>query len=107
MKYVLFGISAVYALLSILAAVVGMRRAELASNHKDTHITMLCGGVLLLTAGVTLLAGWRGDWLLSIVGCACISAAAFVNGRRGEFHIGHHIVRFAVAAAITVGFMLL
>lgn len=104
MIYVLCGVSAVYALLSILAAGVGMKNDKV----KDTHIAMMCGGVLLLAASAALLFHWRGDFILAVFGGASICAAAFVNGKRGEnFHLSHHIVRFVITFVLTLGFMML
>lgn len=108
MIYILAGVTVIYALLSMLAAVVGVRMAASDAKRKDTHIIMLCGGAFLLAASVTLLLKLQYDFVLAVIGGALICAAAIVNGRRGErFHLSHHIVRFVLTVILTVGFMLL
>ena len=104
MIYVLSGVSAVYALLSILAAAIGMKTEK----RKYTHIAMICGGVVLLAAVAALLFHRQYDFILAVVGGAAICAAAFVNGVRGEsFHLSHHVVRFIFTVVITVGYLVL
>ena len=103
MIYVLAVITAAYALLSALAATVQMKSAD----RKDAPILMLTGGILMLAAAVTVIILWQFDWVLAVTGSALICIAALINGRRGEFHASHHIVRLALTVILTIGFVLL
>ena len=104
MKYVLVGIVAVYALLSVVASVHQLRTEK----RKDTSVMMLCGALILIAAAVLQLLNQQFDWIVSIVGGALICAAAYMNGKRGEsFHASHHIVRFVITVLFVIGFALL
>ncbi len=103
MKYVLYGITGLYALLSLLAAGVQMKSAE----KKDAPLTMLLGGVLLLAAVAVGWLGWSFDWLAAAVGGLLIMLAAWTNGKRsGQLHYSHHAVRLAVTALLIAGFVI-
>lgn len=103
MPYVLYGITGLYALLSLLAAAVQMKSAE----KKDAPLTMLLGGTLLLAAIATGWLGWSLDWLAAVVGGVLIMLAAWTNGKRsGQLHYSHHAVRFVVTTLLIAGFVL-
>lgn len=101
MKYIFYGIIILYALLSILAASVQMK----ASKKRDTSILMLAGGLFLIAA--VFLYKMAYSVIILIAGGVLISVAAFINGKRsGNFHIVHHIIRFAVTVLLVIGFIL-
>ena len=103
LQYLLYVVTVVYALLSMLAAGTQIRTAA----KRDTPVLMILGGALLLLAvGLEFLALLDG-WLITALGGACICVAAFLNGRRsGSFHLMHHMIRFAVTVILIVGFYL-
>ena len=104
MKYIITIIAALYALVSILASCVQIK----VSARKDTSLTMICGGVLLLLAVLTSFFGLAYDWILAVFGGFLISVAAYLNGKRsGKVHANHHIIRFLLTLALVVGFILL
>lgn len=97
MRYIICGITVLYAVLSMLAAVTQIKSA----THKDTSLMMLGGGLLLVVA--TILK--NADWIAVIIGGILICIAAFLNGkRRGILHISHHIVRFIITFLLVIGF---
>ncbi|MCM1105105.1 MAG: hypothetical protein NC409_13500 [Clostridium sp.] len=99
MRYVIGGISILYAALSMLAAIVQMRTQP----RKDTPLMMLGGGILLIAAALIQ----KADWILAVIGGAMICAAAFLNGKRsGNFHIQHHIIRLALTLILVIGFVM-
>ena len=104
MIYVLSGVTAVYAILTIIAAAAGMNN----DDRKYTHIAMLCGGALLIAAAVTCLFHEQSDFHLAVIGGAAICVAAYINGKSSEnFHLSHHIIRFVFTIVLTFGFMML
>lgn len=84
------------------AAAVQMKSAE----RKDAPALMLGGGAALFLAAIWYLASPQYSWILAAVGGALISSAAVLNGRRGEFHAVHHVVRLIVEILLIAGFML-
>ncbi len=104
LKYLVFAVTVVYALLPILAAGAQLRTAA----KKDTSVLMILGGVLLLlSVGLELPALWDG-WLIAALGGVCVCVAAFLNGRRsGSFHLQHHVIRLALTLLLVIGFYML
>lgn len=99
MRYVICGITVLYAVLSMLAALTQIKKAA----RKDTSIMMLAGGLLLVIATVLK----NADWIAAIIGGLLICIAAFLNGKRsGNFHISHHIIRFIITVLLVIGFIL-
>lgn len=99
MRYIICGITVLYAVLSMFAAITQIKTA----THKDTSIIMLCGGLLLVIATVFK----NADWIIVIIGGMLICIAAFLNGKRsGNFHISHHIIRFIITLLLVIGFIL-
>lgn len=99
MRYIICGITILYAGLSMLAAVTQIR----AATHKDTPIMMLSGGLLLVVAAFLQ----NIDWIVVIIGGGLICIAAFLNGKRSEsFHVSHHIIRFIITLLLVIGFVL-
>lgn len=98
MRYIICAVAILYAVLSMLAAVVFMRTAK----RKDTSIMMLGGGILFILAAILQ----KADWILATVGGILICASAFMNGKRsGDFHARHHIIRFVLTLLLVLGFI--
>lgn len=97
MRYLICGITILYAALSMIAAITQIRTKE----RKDTPIMMFGGGLLLIFSAILA----DIDWIMAAIGGACICIAAFLNGKRsGNFHAHHHIIRSAVTLLLIVGF---
>lgn len=102
MRYVLFGITGLYGLLSIIAAGSQVRTVR----KKDTALWMLSGGALLLAAIAVSWMGRSWDWIVAAGGGSMILVAAWANGKRGgHIHYLHHAVRLAVTALLVAGFV--
>lgn len=103
LHYVFYVLAVCYGLLSLFAALVqikNLRGAEQAK--KDSPLLMLWGGIMLPFS----FGGWWGV-AVALIGCICISVAAYTNGKRsGNFHKSHHIVRALLAAVIVLGLAL-
>lgn len=104
MQYVLYVLTALYAVLCVIAAVSQLK----STAKRDTPAMMLLGSAILLAAiPVQILFGAWG-WLLAIAGGILISLAAFQNGRRGgSFHLRHHIIRGVFTALLVLGYLFL
>ena len=99
--YLAYGIAALYALLSIFAAIVQCKSAK----KKDAPLMMLGGGMLVLAAVLLQLLSVPFSWVVLLLGGVLISVAALLNGKRsGNLHITHHIIRACLTVALTVGF---
>ena len=89
MKYVLYAVTALYAGLTFFAAFSQLKKAE-----KKTSYAAMAAGALILIAAI-------GLHLISIP-----FTAAIYNGKKGgNFHITHHIIRFAVTLLLIAGFI--
>lgn len=101
--YVAYGIAALYALLSVFAAIVQCKSVK----KKDAPLLMMGGGLLVLAAVILQLVPVPFAWAVLLSGGVLISAAALLNGKRsGTLHAAHHIVRACLTVALTVGFFL-
>lgn len=104
MKYILAIVAMLYAFLSVFAAAVQLKTVE----QKGTPCLMVFGGILLTGAVILLFFAASWDWILALVGCAGISIAAFLNGKRsGNLHTSHHIIRLMIAFILVAGFLFL
>lgn len=103
MKYVVSAIAAIYGVLCVIAAFSSVKDGK----KGDTSAIIISGCALLESAAIICILGYSFDWINALSGCLLISIAAFINGRRGEFHARHHIVRAVIEAALVVGFILL
>ncbi len=104
MKYALYVLAGLYAVLSVIAALTQLKTAK----KKDAPVLMLSGGFLLAAAVVLQVAFGFWGWLPALIGGAMVSIAAYLNGSRsGKLHISHHIVRAVFTAALIIGFLLL
>ncbi len=104
MQYALYIVTALYAILCVIAAVSQLKHTK----EREAPACMLCGSALLLAAILlqVLLGSW--GWLSAIAGGILIFLAAFQNGRRsGNFHIRHHIIRGIFTALLILGYLLL
>ena len=101
MRYLLYIVTALYALLSVLAAGTQFRTAD----KKDTPALMILGGLLLLLAVVAEVMALFEGWPIVILGGVLICLAAFLNGRRsGNFHLKHHVIRLGVTLLLVLGY---
>lgn len=101
MRIVINMISAVFAVLSLIAALSQLKSKEV------SHMIMACGAVLLIAAVAVNLLGGGYDWVVGLLGAALICAAAIWNGKRsGNFHLQHHVIRIVLSIFIVVGFIL-
>ncbi len=104
MKIILYCITVLYALLSVIAALSQLKKAE----RKDALLMMSGGGLLLLLATILHIADLSYSWVITAAGGLLICIAAFLNGRRGEqFHALHHCIRLVVTILLVIGFLLL
>lgn len=104
MKYVLYVITALYAILSAFAAIVQMKTAK----QKSTSLMMLGGGLILIITVILHILNLRYNWIAAVVGGILICAAAFINGKKsGNFHITHHIIRFIITLLLIIGYIML
>lgn len=103
MKYVLFALTLVYALLSIYAASSQWKRP----SRKLSATLMTAGGVVLILTAILCLTGWKQDWLLCIIGGLLIVEAAVLNGKStGRVHPKHHAVRFLITLLLVIGYII-
>lgn len=104
MNVVLCIISIIFGGLSFIAAISQLR----AEKNSMSSILMIVGSVMLISAVICNLAKQQFDYVLALIGCAAICAAAIRNGlRSGNFHIQHHIIRITLSLVLTTGFVLL
>ena len=101
--YVAYVVAALYALLSVFAAIVQCKTAK----KKDAPLLMAGGGILILAAVVLQLLSVSLSWAVLLSGGVLIGVAALLNGKRsGTLHAMHHIIRACLTVALTVGFFL-
>lgn len=99
MRYVIWGITILYAALSAIAAIIQIQGKS--EERRDAPAIML-GGVLLLLLTFALP---NVDWMMAAAGGVCIGIAAFLNGKRsGNFHAHHHVIRAVLTVLLAVGF---
>lgn len=104
LQIVLFAACGVFSVLTGVAAVSQLRSGV----RREAALTMAVGAALLLAAAVCGAFSLWFDWLLAVAGSVLIFCSAFYNGRKsGEFHLRHHVVRFAICLAFAAGFALL
>lgn len=102
MIYAVYAITALYAILSSIAALIQMKT----SKGKATSLIMLIGGVILIAAIFLNILQIPYGWIAAISGGLAICAAAFINGKKsGNFHAIHHVIRFIVTALLVTGFI--
>ncbi|MCM1053938.1 MAG: hypothetical protein NC394_00305 [Bacteroides sp.] len=104
MKYALYAVTALYAVLSAVAAAVQMKSVK----NKGTSLIMI-GGALVLTAAIIIhILKTPYGWIAAAIGGLLICAAALINGKKsGSFHIQHHIIRFTVTILLIIGYIFL
>lgn len=96
--YVIASIAAVYGGLSAIAALVQ-------GKNGDTCAMMIIGGCMMIAAAGLCVYYYSFDWIISLTGSLLISIAALINGKRGEFHAKHHVIRAVVEAILIIGFI--
>lgn len=102
-SYFVSAIAALYGLLSAVAAIAGLKQ----NKKGDTAAMMIFGGCLMIAAAIVCVLDLKFDWINALCGSILISLAAFINGKRSELHLKHHIIRAAVEIALVIGFMIL
>jgi len=101
MKYVVFALTLVYALVSLYASLPIWKKPD----RRLTAILMTAGGVVLIATAIFCLTGWAMDWLLCIIGTLLLVEAAVLNGARvGRTHPKHHAVRLIITLLLIIGF---
>lgn len=104
MKYILYALTILYAVLCVIAAVSQLKSAK----EKDTPASMLAGSAILLGAVLMQELSGSWGWLFAIAGGIMIFVCALQNGRRsGKLHIRHHVIRGGFTALLVLGFLLL
>lgn len=101
MNYVLYAFTALYAILSIFASIVQIKNTK----AKISPFIMIIGGIILIAAVFLHIFSVPFNWVGVITGGLLISLAAFVNGKKGEFHAVHHIIRLVVTGLLTLGYI--
>lgn len=106
MQIVLCIVSVLFGGLSLLAAVSQIKAK---SEKKPLAALIMAVGALILFASVICnIIAWRFDFIVALIGCAVICAAAIMNGiKSGQLHIQHHIIRITLSVILTVGFIFL
>lgn len=100
MRILVVGVSAVFAILSLIAAVSQLKTKE------PSHVLMVSGADVLFAAAVINILSYGFDWIVGLIGAGLICAAAIWNGKRsGNFHIQHHVIRIVLSILIVVGFV--
>lgn len=105
MRIILCGVSVLFGGLSMTAAF-----SQLKSDRKPiSAIIMIAGSLLLLLAAVLCnMIGQRIDYMIALLGCIAICAAAIWNGiKGGQLHIQHHIIRIVLSLILIAGFAVL
>ncbi len=93
-----------FAVLTGVAGASQLRRGI----RQEASLVMLLGALLLIGAVVCGILSCTIDWLLAVAGSVLIFCSAFYNGKKsGEFHLQHHVIRFALCAVLILGFILL
>ncbi len=104
MIYVVYAVTALYAVLSSAAALVQMKN----SQEKIAPIIMLTGSIILITAIILHIMQAPFSQAAAIAGGLAVCAAAFINGKKsGNFHAVHHVIRFIITVLLIIGFILL
>lgn len=104
MNVVLCIVSIIFGGLSLIAAISQMR-----SDKKSIPaVFMILGSVILIAAVICNFTSQQFDYILALIGCTGICAAAMCNGlKSGNFHIQHHVIRITLSLILVVGFALL
>ena len=95
MQVILCIVSVLFGGLSIIAAV-----CQIKTEKKSA------GSLLLIAAVICSILVMRFDFIIALVGCAAICAAAILNGIKSkQLHIQHHIIRIALSIILIIGFI--
>lgn len=71
-------------------------------------VIMALGAFALMAAVICSMAAQWYDYVIALLGCAGICAAAIWNGVKSrQFHIQHHIIRILLSCALIIGFIFL
>ena len=101
MKTVICIAALVFSGLHAFAALTQIQKSE----HRANHLWMLIGAMAVLAGVVLCLPDCALDWLIALTGFILIACAALQNGRNSQnVHIGHHVIRMLLFAALSIGF---
>ena len=101
MKAVICIAALVFSGLHAFAALTQIQKSE----HRTNHLWMLIGALAVLAGVVLCLLDCALDWLIALTGFVLIACAALQNGRNSQnVHIGHHVIRMLLFAALSIGF---
>lgn len=103
-QIILCVVSAIFGGLSLIAAFSQVK----GEGKSIPAIAMIAGSLLLLGAVLCNVIRQRIDYIIALLGCIAICAAAIVNGvKSGKLHIQHHIIRIALSLILIAGFIVL
>ena len=104
MNIVLWIVSIVFGGLSLVAAI-----SQMISDKKSIPaVLMIIGSAMLISAAIFNFTKQQFDYVLALIGCTGICAAAICNGlKSGNFHIQHHVIRITLSLVLIIGFILL
>ena len=75
------------------------------SEHRVNHLWMLIGAMVVLAGVVLCLLDCDLDWIIALTGFIQIAFAALQKFRNSQnVHIGHHVIRMLLFAALSIGF---
>lgn len=104
MQVILWIVSVLFGGLSLIAAASQMKN----ENKSPSALMMITGSLLLIAAAVCNIVGQQWDFILALLGCAAICAAAIMNGiKSGQLHIPHHVIRITLSVLLIIGFAVL
>ena len=102
MQVILCIVSVLFGGLSIIAAVCQIKTEKKSASA----LMMITGSLLLIAAVICSILVMRFDFIIALVGCAAICAAAILNGIKSkQLHIQHHIIRIALSIILIIGFI--
>lgn len=95
-------------ILSVLFAMVNIYGAAFQARNPQYRapcLVLLAGGLVLLGAVGTSLAGFALDWAVALAGFAGICVGAYWNGKRcGVILLRHHIIRIGICLLLLAGY---
>ncbi len=104
MQILLCIVSVIFGGLSLIAAV-----SQIKSEKKPpSAFIMLIGSLMLIAAVIFNILGQEFDYMIALLGCVAVCAAAIMNGiKGGQLHIPHHVIRITLSIVLIAGFVLL
>lgn len=104
MRIILWIVSVLFGGLSLVAAASQIKNEK----KSPSALMMIIGSLLLIAAVICNITGQPWDFILALLGCAAICAAAIMNGiKSGQLHIPHHVIRITLSVLLMIGFAVL